>query len=180
MTDTPRGTGPKLLDQVARAVRARRYSPRTEEAYVGWVRRFVRYHGLRHPEKLGAREVNAFLTHLAVDRAASRSTQGQARAALLFLYREVLRKPLEELDEDIVKGKAPRTLPTVLTRRETARVLDELQGTPKVVCGLLYGSGLRLLEALQLRVRTSTSSATSSWCGEGRGRVTGSPSYRPR
>jgi hypothetical protein len=87
--------GPKLLDQVARAVRARRFSPRTEEAYVAWVKRFVRQQGLKHPQDMGTPEVNDFLTHLAVERQASEATQAQARAALVFLYREVLRTPLE-------------------------------------------------------------------------------------
>ena len=146
------GRAPKLLEQMARAVRARRYSPRTEEAYVGWVKRYVRHHGVRHPSELGAAEVNAFLAHLAAERKASASTQAQARAALVFLYAEVLRKPLE-LEGPIVTGKMPKRLPTVLTRKETARVLDAMEGTSRTVCALLYGSGLRLKEALELRVK---------------------------
>lgn len=144
--------GPKLLEQVARAVRARRYSPRTEEAYVAWVKRFVRHQGLKHPKDIGAAEVNDFLTHLAVERKTGEATQAQARAALVFLYREVLGSPLE-LGGRVVSGKTPKRLPSVLTRKETARVLGALEGTTKTVCGLLYGSGLRLQEALKARVK---------------------------
>ena len=97
--------GPRLLEQLARAVRARRYSPRTEEAYAAWVRRYIRYHGVRHPDQLGVVEVNAFLTHLAVERRASAATQSQARVALLFLYKEVLRRPLVGVGRAVVQGK---------------------------------------------------------------------------
>ena len=136
--------GPKLLQQVSRAVRARRYSPRTEEAYVAWVRRFVRYQGVRHPDELGVEEVNAFLTHLAVERGASAATQSQARAALLFLYKEVLHRPLTGVGVEVVRGKKPMRLPTVLTRGETRKVLQQMKGTQQLVASVLYGSGLRL------------------------------------
>ena len=151
--------GPKLLTQLKRAIRARRYSPRTEEAYCGWVRRFVRHHGMRHPEELGLTHVNEFLTHLAVELDVSASTQGQARSALQFLYREVLRRPLAEssgahgVAPGVVSGKRPKRLPTVLTRDEATRVLRRMRGTKRLVASLLYGSGLRLGEALQLRVK---------------------------
>jgi integron integrase len=151
------GSGPRLLEQLRRAVRARRYSPRTEEAYRSWVRQFVRHHGMRHPETMGVAEVNAFLTHLAVERQVSASTQGQARAALLFLYREVLRRPLEEEDapasRGVVRGKTRRRLPTVLTRSEVGRVLRQLGHPHRLVAGMLYGAGLRLSEGLQIRVK---------------------------
>lgn len=151
----PRPAGPKLLEQLSRAVRARRYSPRTEEAYVSWVRRFVSYNTMRHPDDLGPEEVNAFLTHLAVERHASPSTQSQARAALMFLYKEVLRRPLGQAgnDDAILRAKHRKTVPTVMTRNEAATVLREMRGTQRLVASLLYGSGLRLSEALQLRVK---------------------------
>ena len=149
--DPPDRAGPKLLQQVSRAVRARRYSPRTEEAYVAWVRRFVRYQGVRHPDELGVEQVNAFLTHLAVERGASAATQSQARAALLFLYKEVLHRPLTGVGVEVVRGKKPMRLPTVLTRGETRKVLQEMKGTQQLVASVLYGSGLRLKEGLQLR-----------------------------
>jgi integron integrase len=150
--------GPKLLTQLRRAIRARRYSARTEEAYTSWVKRFVRHHGMRHPEELDAAHVNAFLSHLAVDLNVSASTQSQARAALQFLYREVLRRPLESrLGEGgalpVVSGRTPKRLPTVLTRGEAALLLRSMRGVKKLVASLLYGSGLRLGEALHLRVK---------------------------
>jgi site-specific recombinase XerD len=144
---------PKLLEQLAHAVRTRRYSPRTEEAYRSWVRRFVRYSGMRHPDELGTDEVNSFLSYLAVERRVSASTQSQARAALLFLYKEVLRRPLVGVEGDVVRGKKPSRLPTVLTRGETRAVLRQMKGTQQLVASVLYGSGLRLAEGLQLRVK---------------------------
>ncbi len=151
----PNRDGPKLLEQVSRAVRARRYSPRTEEAYVAWVRRFVRFHNMRHPDELGRDEVNAFLTYLAVERKNSASTQAQARAALLFLYKEVLRRPLSGMDDsnEVVLGKKPPMLPTVMTREEAGKVLREMQGTQQLIAAVLYGSGLRLSEGLKLRLK---------------------------
>lgn len=145
----------KLLDQLSDAIRARRYSPRTEEAYRGWVRRFVVYHGTRHPSELGMREVNEFLTHLAVEEGSSASTQSQARAALVFLYRFVLHAPLEDVDGGlgVVRGKAPRRLPVVLTRAEVALILAQMRATQQLIASLLYGSGLRLKEGLALRVK---------------------------
>jgi integrase len=151
----PVRTGPKLMEQLSRAVRARRYSPRTEEAYSAWVRRYVRFHDLRHPDQLGHEEVNQFLTHLVVDRKSSGSTQAQARAALMFLYKEVLRRPLGPIGDpdDIVRGKNSRKLPTVLTRKETGLVLREVKAVQGLVACVLYGSGLRLNEGLKLRLK---------------------------
>jgi integron integrase len=119
---------------------------------VGWVRRYVLFHGKRHPTDLGATEVVAFLTHLAVQRRVAAATQNQALNALVFLYRHVLDTPLGNL-EGVVRAKKPRRLPVVFTREEVRRVLRHLQGRHRLVAGLLYGSGLRLLEALRLRVR---------------------------
>jgi|SRR5581483_8488621 len=143
---------PKLLDRVRGAIRARHYSRRTEEAYVGWIKRFIFFHNKRHPSAMGAEEVNAFLTALATDQNVSASTQGQALSALLFLYRYVLDDPLPWM-EDLVRAQRPARLPVVLTVDEARMVLDHLDGVPLLVAQLLYGSGLRLLEALRLRVK---------------------------
>lgn len=142
---------PRLLDRVRATLRARHYSLRTEDTYVAWVRRFVRFHGLRHPREMGEAEINAFLLHLATGGRISASTQGQALAALLFLYREVLHKELHELG-CLVRAKPSQRLPVVLTRDEAREVLSHLEGTPRLVASLLYGTGMRLLECLQIRV----------------------------
>lgn len=143
---------PRLFDQIRHRIRARHFARRTEKVYVDWARRFIAFHGKRHPRELGEAEVEAFLSHLAVTREVSASTQNQAKAALLFLYKEVLDLPLPWLDE-IVQAKVTRRLPVVLTVRETKALLDELNGTPWLVASLLYGTGMRLLEGLRLRVK---------------------------
>ena len=143
---------PRLLVHVRLAIRRRHYSRRTEEAYVLWVRRFVRFHDLTHPTGMGAPEVTAFLTHLATERRVSASTQNQAASALLFLYREVLNRDLERL-ELVVRAKRPQRRPVVLTRHEVGTLLGHLTGDVHLVSLLLYGGGLRLLEALRLRVK---------------------------
>ncbi len=143
---------PRLLDRVRQAIRVRHYSIRTEEAYVQWSRRFILFHHKRHPSSMGAEEVNAFLTHLAVEEHVSASTQNQALSAILFLYKNVLDDPLPWLS-DVVRARRPRRLPVVLSRDDVRRVLAELEGTPKLVASLLYGTGLRLLEGLRLRVK---------------------------
>jgi integron integrase len=127
-------------------------SRRTEEAYVGWIRRFILANGKRHPEAIGAREVEAFLTLLAVRGQVAASTQNQALAALLFLYREVLQQRLPWM-ENVQRAKRPQRLPAVLTREEAVAVLDQLGGTSWLMASLLYGSGLRLMECLRLRVK---------------------------
>jgi integron integrase len=142
----------KLLAQVRVALRLRHYSPRTDEAYLMWIRRFIVFHGRRHPAELGSAEVSAFLAHLATERRVSASTQNQALSALLFMYGEVLRQPVAWM-ADLVRAKAPKRLPVVLTRDEARAILDKLDGTASLVCRLLYGSGLRLMEALGLRVQ---------------------------
>jgi integrase len=143
---------PRLLERVAAAIRARHYARRTEVAYVGWIRRFILFHGKRHPTELGGVEVSAFLTSLATDRQVSASTQNQALAAILFLYREVLRIQLPWLG-DVIHAKRPERLPVVLTRDELASLLAGLRGPTRLIASLLYGAGLRLLECLQLRVK---------------------------
>jgi len=141
-----------LTVAVREAIRARHYSPRTEQAYVGWLRRFVRYHGRRHPRDLGQAEIEAFLTHLAVKRNVSPATQSQALSALLFLYREVLQQDLPWL-ENVVRAKPRLRVPVVLTEAEVAAVLEQLHGVHRLAGMLMYGAGLRLLEALRLRVK---------------------------
>ncbi len=148
----PGCASPRLYDQALRVLRVKRYSPRTTEAYVGWIGRFVRFHEGRHPLELRAEDINAFLTHLAVDRHVAAATQNQALAALLFLYKQVLEHPLDRI-EGIVRTRRPRRLPVALPEEEVAAMLDLMAGTPKLVCQVLYGSGLRLLEALELRVK---------------------------
>lgn len=148
MSASPAG----LFDRVRQAIRARHYSPRTEQAYLAWIVRFVRFHEKRRPEDMGEPEVNEFLTHLAVDERVAASTQNQALAALLFLYDKVLNRRLSEIG-DVVRARRPQRLPVVLTRQEVRAVLAGLDGTPRLVCMLLYGSGLRLLECLRLRVK---------------------------
>ena len=143
---------PKLLVQVREQIRVRNYSIRTESVYAEWVKRYIRFHHYRHPAEMGGAEIEAFLTHLAVARNVSGSTQNQALAALLFLYKHVLDVQLPWLD-DIVRAKKPKHLPVVLTRDEVARVLAEMSAVQWIVASLLYGAGLRLLEALRLRVK---------------------------
>jgi integron integrase len=143
---------PRLLDQLRQAIRVRHYSIRTEDAYADWARRFILFHAKRHPREMGAAEVGAFLTHLAVERQVSASTQNQAKAALLFLYKEVLGVQLPWLD-DVVSGKARQRLPVVLTPGEVRALLQGLSGTQGLMASLLYGTGVRLLEALRLRVK---------------------------
>jgi integron integrase len=142
----------RLLDRVRIAIRTRHLSPRTEEAYVFWIRRFILFHGKRHPVEMAEAEVSAFLSALAVGERVAASTQNQALCALLFLYRHVLGIELPWLD-DLVRAKRPARLPVVLTREEVAAVLRHVQGVKRLAATLLYGSGLRLLECLRLRVK---------------------------
>ncbi len=143
-----------LLAQVRGALRVRHYSRRTEKAYVGWIKRFVRFCGMRHPRELGPSDVTRFVSYLAVERRVSAVTQNQALSALIFLYRDVLSMPVGWLGA-LVRAKSSQRLPVVLTKDEVRRVLMRLRdrGTSSLVIGLLYGTGLRLLEALQLRVK---------------------------
>lgn len=144
--------GPRLLELVRQAIRARHYSRRTERAYVGWIRRYVIFHDRRHPREMGTEEVTRFLTALAVDGKVSASTQNQALAALIFLYGVVLGQKLPWLDE-VVRARRPRRLPVVLTRAEVRAVLGEMRDTPRLMATLLYGAGLRLLECARLRIK---------------------------
>ncbi len=143
---------PKLLDRVREAIRSRHYSRNTEDAYVAWIKRFIFFHGKRHPMEMGAEEITRFLSSLAVEGRVAASTQNQALSALLFLYREVLQHDLPWL-EGVVRAKRPIRLPVVLTREEVQAVLGHLRGAPSLMGVLLYGAGLRLLECAQLRVK---------------------------
>jgi len=142
----------KLLDQVRDILRLRHYSIHTEESYVDWIKRFILFHHKRHPREMGSAEIEAFLTHLAVDQSVAASTQNQAFSALLFLYREVLKKDLDSPINSI-RAKQPKRLPTVLTKAEVHEVMGYLSGTHRLLANLLYGSGLRLMECLRLRVK---------------------------
>jgi integron integrase len=142
----------KLLDQVRAALRTKHYSIRTEESYVAWIKRYIAFHRKRHPGELGAAHIEAFLTHLAVDIQVAASTQNQALSALLFLYREVLRIDVN-LPVQAVRAKRPMRLPTVLTQAETLLVIDCLSGIHQLMAKLLYGSGLRLMECVRLRIK---------------------------
>ena len=163
-----RAGAPRLLDRVREALRVRHYSIRTEEAYVGWIRRFILFHGRRHPRDLGKAEITAFLTTLAVRGKVAASTQNQALSALLFLYRHVLETEVPWLDE-LVHAKRPQKLPVVLTRGEVQALLSCLRGTKWLMAVLLYGSGLRLLECLRLRVKDIVFERAEIMVREGKG-----------
>jgi integron integrase len=143
---------PRLLDRVRAVLRARHYSRRTEESYIAWIRRYIHFHGRRHPGELGEPEITGFLSALATEQKVSASTQNQALAALLFLYQNVLDREIAWL-EGIVRAKRPERLPVVLSRGEIAAVLAKMTGVERLCASLIYGAGLRVLEALQLRIK---------------------------
>lgn len=143
---------PRLLDQVREQIRLRHYSIRTEAVYLEWVKRYIRFHKYRHPQEMGGPEVEAFLSDLAVRRDVSASTQNQALSAILFLYKQVLQIELPWMD-GVIRARRPQRLPVVLTREEVASVLAQLDGTLWLIASLLYGSGMRLMEVLRLRVK---------------------------
>lgn len=145
-------TAPRLLAVMAERLALRHASPRTVEAYTDWVRRYVRFHGGRHPRQLGEREMTAFLSHLATERRVAASTQNQALAALLFLYRDVLDITVGWLDT-MVRAKRPARVPTVLSRDEARRVLEAMRGVPQLAAMVLYGAGLRVGEVCALRLK---------------------------
>jgi integron integrase len=142
----------KLLEQVRDVMRLKHYSLRTERAYCDWIRRFIHYHGKRHPREMAEPELTAFLTHLAREAHVAASTQNQALSALLFLYKEVLKTEIGWLD-NVERATKPKRLPVVLTRDEVHKIFGHLHGTPRLMAGLLYGSGLRLMECVRLRVK---------------------------
>jgi integron integrase len=143
---------PRLLDQVRDTLRVRHYSLRTEEAYVQWIKRFILFHEKHHPLEMGEREITAFLTHLAVDRNVAPSTQNQALAAILFLYKNVLGRELDWMD-DVVRAKRAERIPEVLAPQQVSKLLAQIQGTNQLIARLLYGTGMRLMEAIRLRVK---------------------------
>jgi integron integrase len=146
------GSEPRLLDRVRRVIRARRYSPRTEKAYVGWIRRYILFHNKRHPSELGADDIQRYLSWLATGARVSASTQNQALNAILFLYRHVLRVDVDWV-EGITPARRPPRLPVVLSRAEIRTVLGQLHGTSWLQASLLYGAGLRVMECCRLRVK---------------------------
>lgn len=143
---------PKLLDKVREMLRLKRYSPRTEDTYIYWIRRYLRFHNLRHPREMREPEIQAFLSHLAVKENVAASTQNQAFSALLFLYREVLQIPLDPQIQS-VRAEKPKHLPTVLTKQEVNAILSRMSGATGLMARILYGSGLRLMECVTLRVK---------------------------
>ena len=151
--DPPAGAPPpRLMEQVLAVLAARHSSPRTVRAYRGWIRRYIRFHGRRHPREMGEPELTAFLTYLAVERNVSASTQNQAMAALSFLYRMVLKQDMPWL-EDVVRAKRPQRVPQVLTQAEVKALLAEMSGTPLLAAQLMYGTGMRLIEVMSLRLK---------------------------
>jgi integron integrase len=161
---------PRLMDQIRNAIRLPHYSRRTEEAYLGWVRRFIVFHGKRHPAEIGQEEITRCLSSLAAERKVSASTQNQALSAILFLYRHVLNQDVPWLD-DLVRAKRPQRLPVVLTRDEVKMILDQLQGTETnwLMAALLYGSGLRLSECLERRIKDVDFGASHILVRDGKG-----------
>jgi len=154
--DAPTGAKPakppRLLDQIRTAIRTKHYSRRTEEAYVHWARKFILFHGKRHPSEMGETEVGQFLQHLALNKGVAASTQNQALNALLFLYGSVLKKPLGKLP-NVLRAKRPQRLPSVLRQEEVQRLFTAMKGTYSLMARLLYGAGLRLTECTNLRVK---------------------------
>jgi len=145
-------SSPKLLDRVRWLLRAKHYSIRTEQSYTDWIRRFILFHKKRHPDEMGEKEISDFLSHLAVEKNVSASTQNQAFSALLFLYQQVLDRKLNFID-NVQRVTRPAKLPVVLTPSEANKVLNRLKGDYRLMAELLYGSGLRLMECLRLRVK---------------------------
>jgi site-specific recombinase XerD len=183
---TSNSTLPKarLLDAVRERLATKHYSSRTVEAYVGWIRRFIIFHDRKHPSELQSVAVAEFLSTLATTGGVSASTQNQALAAILFLYSEVLHTKLDAV-ENFVMAKRPRRVPVVLTRGEVSALLAALDGVPQLMASLLYGSGLRLLECVTLRVKTWILPSARSWCGGERAptigfRTTTNSAYGPQ
>ncbi len=177
LASPPPGRQPKLLNRLREALRARHYSRRTEQTYCHWVKRFIFFHHVRHPAEMAAPEINAFLTHLAVQEKVSASTQNQALSALLFLYRHVLARPIGDLGE-VVRARRPTRLPVVLTRAEVKAVLGHLTGDKWLMASLMYGAGLRLMECLRLRIHDVDLPASQIVVRDGKGfkdRVTLAP-----
>lgn len=168
---------PRLLDRMSEALRTRHYSPRTEQVYVLWVKRYIRFHKMRHPKEMGEPEVNGFLTYLAVEQKVSASTQNQALAALLFLYRHVLGIEMGDLGT-VVRARKSHHVPIVMTRAETRAVLAEMSGETKLMASLLYGSACGCRSVYACACRTSTWKAVRSSSSTAKGTRTASPCSR--
>ncbi len=151
-TNTFQKDNPKLLDRVSIDMRVKHYSRKTEESYTSWIKRFILFNNKKHPNEMGKEEIQKFVNYLAVEKHISVSTQNQALSAILYLYKNILRKDFGWL-EDVVRAHKSKRLPVVFTKVETREILNNLEGIPKLICSLLYGSGLRLGEALELRVK---------------------------
>jgi integron integrase len=151
MNQTPKPK--KLLDQYRDQIRLKQYSPRTEKTYTHWVREYILFHNKRHPREMGVTEINQFITHLVVERKASASTQNQAISAILFLYRNLLNIQLDETSLDFIRPKKGKRVPTVLSKDEARSIITNLTGPYKIMAQIMYGSGLRLMECLRLRVK---------------------------
>jgi integron integrase len=160
----------RLLDQVREKIRIKHYSIRTEQAYVSWIKRFILFHDKRHPNEMGKQEIEAFLTHLAKNLNVASSTQNQAFNALLFLYNQVLDKALGD-KINATRAKKPRRLPTVMTNEEAMKVINNLSGSNKLMAKLLYGSGLRLMECLRLRVKDVDFGMHQIMVRDGKGKI---------
>ncbi|MBN4054506.1 integron integrase [Nitrospira defluvii] len=159
---------PKLLDQLRDVIRLRHYSIRTETAYTQWVKRFIFFHNKRHPKEMGRLEVEAFLTDLAVNKKVAAATQNQALNAIVFFYREVMHREVGLL-EDVVRAKRPERIPVVFSRKEAEKVLDQLDEVNRLMAGLLYGAGLRLMECIRLRVKDVDFSSNQITVRDGKG-----------
>lgn len=146
-------TPKKLLDQYQDAIQTKQYSPRTSETYIQWVREYILYHNKRHPKEMGAPEINQFITHLVTERNVAASTQNQAISAILFLYRHILHITLDETQLAKFRPQRAKKIPTVLSKEEARKIIDHLQGVNKLAAQLMYGSGLRIMECLRLRVK---------------------------
>lgn len=160
----------RLLDQVRDRIRMKHYSIRTEQAYVSWIKRFILFHNKKHPKDMGNKEIESFLTHLALDLNVASSTQNQAFNAILFLYNRVLHQPLED-KISAVRAKKPRLLPTVMTNDEALAVLGALSGIHQLMAKLLYGSGLRLMECIRLRVKDVDFGMNQIMVRDGKGKI---------
>jgi integron integrase len=159
---------PKLMDQLGEALRSRHYSRRTEKTYRHWVRRFIFFHNVRHPAEMAESEINAFLTHLAVEEKVSASTQNQALSAILFLYRYVIGREIGDLGQ-VIRARKPKRLPVVMTRQEVKEVLANLSDDKWLMASLMYGAGLRLMECLRLRVQDLDFSCSQILVRDGKG-----------
>ena len=168
LSDVPAVAQPTLLKQVREALRSRHYSKRTESTYVQWIKRFIFFHQKRHPAEMAEVEVNHFLTHLAIKEKVSASTQNQALSALLFLYRYVLDRQLGQLG-DVIRARKSKRLPVVLTREEVKAVLNKLNGEQRLIAVMMYGTGMRLMECLRLRVKDIDFGAGGILIREGKG-----------